>query len=67
MNYLYGLPIIFAVGCSGNSDHELLSFQSQRGGKHTYLLTHYDVLTAPADSTEVAAQNPFRPRLGIDR
>lgn len=59
MKYLYGLVIIFAGSCDSDSGNRLLSFSSQKDGKHTYLLTHYGVLTATTGDTGVAIQNPF--------
>ena len=48
---------IILVSCHLEPVAEQLSFHSQRDGKHSYLLTHYDVL--PTTSGAAGISNPF--------
>lgn len=50
--------LILIVGCQLEPSAEQLSFHSQRDGKHSYLLTHYEVLPT-TESTDNRLSNPF--------
>ena len=50
--------LILMLSCQLEPNAEQLSFHSQRDGKHSYLLTHYDVLPT-TEASDNRISNPF--------